>query len=117
MNPKLSLEFLSNLPLHIDTWDADPDLEDAVAEEITFDIPLGRGYNDRQLKAILEVLEENETPISFRRNGGVTKNPHELYMTSMINGEKRTVTLYYRVEYYPRGPEVSGLLPWDFEDL
>ena len=111
------LEYLSNLPLHIDTWDHDPDKENADREDISFDITLREGYNSRQLEEILKIIKKDEIPVRFRRHGGVTKNPDELYMTSRRDNVEREMIIYSKEYQHPTGNFYSGVLPKNFADL
>jgi hypothetical protein len=110
-------EQLGDLPIHVDTWDCDPALDDAEAEDISFDTVVSKVFNANQLRAIAALLRDGEVPLRLRLNGGRTKNPYELFLISEVSEMTAERLIYSRIDTWPGSASYLGELPHGFENL
>ena len=94
-----SLAYLRNLDYRLESWDADPAREDAVAEYFTLEGKAGQAFSDIDLATIAEHIEKNEIPLSLKVYGGRTKNPCKITMKVRVGNEEKEIELYSKTEY------------------
>lgn len=101
-----TVEYLRTLDYVVDTWDADPEREDAPCEDITLKSKAGDVLNDGKLAAIIEHLMPDEVPLSFHQYGGRDKVEWTISLRVKGSIGETDVLLFSRTEYYEGNPPI-----------
>ena len=107
-----SYEYVRNLDCVQDTWDADPEIEDAVAENCTFTGKAYTFFRRSIIAAIADNLNADEIPLSIHIYGGSDKVEHRVTLKVKVGAQEHDVELYNKYESYgpPTTVDISGRL-------